>query len=110
MTPKEAIRAHCISCAGGSMPEVRDCDGLNAAGLCDSTGKCHFYPYRLNRGRPSVKLIRKFCLCCQGGSELFVRECREALCSLHPFRMGKNPARAGMGNAENLKMSGATST
>lgn len=43
-----------------------------------------------------VQTIRAFCLTCVGGSKKAVREC-SAECPLHPFRMGTNPNRAGIG-------------
>lgn len=43
-----------------------------------------------------VQSIREFCLKCAGGSKKAVRECA-AECPLHPFRLGKNPNRAGIG-------------
>ena len=98
MTPGEAIRAFCIACVGGSIYETRNCGGdkcLN--GGCDENGVCWLYPYRLGKGRPSVKLIRKTCLWCQGDQQTFVKECPTVSCPLHPYRMGHNPSRAGIG-------------
>ena len=43
-----------------------------------------------------VKAIRAKCLECQAGSRKAVRNCA-AECLLHPYRMGRNPARAGIG-------------
>ncbi len=104
-TPLEAIRRHCTQCVGGSPFEVKNCDGdhcLNG-GSADN-GVCWFYNFRLGRGRPSVKTIRKVCLWCQGGSPDLVRECVEGTahsgveaCPLYCYRMGRNPSRAGMG-------------
>jgi hypothetical protein len=50
-----------------------------------------------------VKAIRAKCLVCAAGRKA-VRECPrgpESLepCALHPFRMGRNPAREGIGRA-----------
>ena len=49
-----------------------------------------------NRKRP-LKAIRLKCLdcCCQNAAE--VRRCEITTCSLWPYRMGRNPARAGIG-------------
>jgi hypothetical protein len=96
-TPQEAVRAFCVGCAGKA-DEVKSCGGdqcLN--GACDDNGTCWFYPYRMNKARPSVKLIRKMCLFCMGDSADLVRECSTAQCPLHQFRHGKNPNRAGVG-------------
>ena len=43
-----------------------------------------------------VRAIRQKCLECQGGSRKAVRNCADG-CPLHPYRMGRNPARAGIG-------------
>jgi hypothetical protein len=108
-TPVQAIHKLCVQCVGSPF-EVEDCGGdkcLN--GGCDKDGVCWFWKYRLGKGRPSVKLIRKYCLFCQGGSRKFVRECIESVdhhgmtaCPLFPFRMGVNPARSGRGRIENM--------
>ena len=46
-----------------------------------------------------MKVFRKFCLECVGGSSLIVKECEKEDCPMHRYRMGKNPARTGIGNA-----------
>ena len=89
LTPRKAIRELCLCCVG-SAPAVRDCGGDT---LYD--GPCLFYPYRLGRGRPSVKLIRRHCLYCMGGSIKLVRECPSRTCPVLPYRMGKNPKLTG---------------
>jgi len=43
-----------------------------------------------------VKAIREKCVECQGGARKAVRDCA-ADCPLHPYRMGRNPNRAGIG-------------
>jgi len=68
LTPRQAIREHCIDCVGGAS-SVRDCQGDK---LFDSP--CIFFHCRLGTGRPSVKLIQKFCLYCMGGSWKVVPE------------------------------------
>lgn len=103
-TPGKTIRGHCIECVG-SIYDVRDCAGDRLL----SGGTCPFFPFRLGRGRPSVKVIRKFCLDCMNGSAPLVRECENAECSLHPYRFGKNPARTGKGYfAKNPRVNGAS--
>jgi hypothetical protein len=104
ITPLEAIHKFCVTCVGSPF-EVKDCGGdacLN--GGRDKNGVCWFYKYRLGKGRPSVKLIRKMCLWCQGDSKELVRECVEdgkhtglPACALWPYRMGINPKRAEIG-------------
>jgi len=88
MTPRRAIREHCVDCVG-STSAVRDCQGDE---LFD--GPCILFPYRMGTGRPSVKLIRKFCLYCMGGRWKLVKECSNTRCPFLPYRMGKNPALA----------------
>jgi len=72
------------------------------SGQGNKEGACYFFLYRMGRGRPSVKLIRRFCLECMGGSQLLVRNCSTGECPVWPFRMGKNPNRAGIGDATRL--------
>lgn len=88
------IRAYCIYCNGEKLNEVLECD---ANGKNPAFNACPFHPYRMGRGRPSVKIIREFCLQCMGGRQDFVRECETADCLCHPFRMGKNPNRVNKG-------------
>jgi hypothetical protein len=85
LTPRRAIRQNCIDCVGGAS-EVSDCRGDK---LFD--GSCLFYPHRMGRGRPSVRLIRKYCLHCMGGSAQLVRECPSKKCPFLPWRMGHRP-------------------
>jgi hypothetical protein len=44
-----------------------------------------------------IKAIRAKCLDCMGGSSKEVRLCNIPECSLFPYRLGKNPARARKG-------------
>lgn len=97
MTPGRAIRTFCVSCCGGDSREVKSCDGDGKDPAFDA---CPFHPYRMGRGRPSVKIIRKFCLHCMGGIPSLVRECDTVDCNCHPYRTGKNPARAGIGSKD----------
>jgi hypothetical protein len=90
-TPGRAIRKYCIDCVG-SVSEIRDCRGDK---LFD--GPCLFYPYRMGKGRPAVRLIRKHCLWCMGGSEKLVRDCPSRACPSLPFRMGKSLSRKARG-------------
>jgi hypothetical protein len=99
MTPRRAIREHCIDCVGGAS-EVKDCQGNELWNPDGSVYECFFYPYRMGKGRPSVKLIRKHCLWCMGGSLKLVEKCPSKACPFLPYRMGTNPARAGQGDAK----------
>lgn len=101
MTPGEAIRRYCVHCCGGQASAVAGCDGDESVRE-KGFNSCEFHPYRLGKGRPSVRLIRQFCLSCQGGRADFVRDCIKPSCGLYPFRLGKNPnfTRAGRSAAE----------
>ena len=95
MTPLEAIRKVCVACVG-SPYDVADCCGDECLdGQGDENGVCYFYPFRMGRGRPSVKLIRKFCLECMGGSSRLVAECGSEDCLLRQYRFGRHPKLAG---------------
>lgn len=89
MTPGEAIHKHCVECVGTGY-QIKECKGDK---LLDGT-ECLFFKYRLGKGRPSVKIIRKFCLHCMCGSSQAVLECATKSCFLFPYRLGKNPAYA----------------
>jgi hypothetical protein len=86
LTPGQAIRKFCLVCVG-SPKEVKNCGGDQLL----TGGACSFFKYRMGRGRPSVKLIRRECLFCMGGSRKLVHQCSLERCLLHPFRMGTNP-------------------
>ena len=85
LTPRQAIRVHCLDCVGG-VSDARDCQGDE---LFD--GPCILFPYRMGTGRPSVKLIRRLCLYCMGGSWELVEDCPSKNCQFLRYRMGKNP-------------------
>lgn len=95
-SPCETIRTYCLYCTVGQPSEVISCD---ADGKDPAFEACPFHPFRLGKGRPSVKLIRKFCLQCMGGSLVMVRECETRDCLIHPFRLGRNPACVGRGQS-----------
>jgi hypothetical protein len=94
-SPQQTIRAYCHYCIQNrSDTEVENCTGF----LVFATGKpCPFYKYPMSGKRPSVKVMRKFCLECMGGNKEFVRDCTTNDCLIHPYRMGRNPARTGKG-------------
>lgn len=91
ITPGRAIRASCIDCVGLASL-VRECAGDK---LHD--GPCPFYPYRMGKGRPRLRLIRQFCLWCMGNSIKSVRECHTKTCPFHTYRFGRNPKLKGLG-------------
>lgn len=95
LTPGRAIRLFCVECVDG-FQFIKECGGGNL--LDEQAGKngtCLFFPYRLGRGRPSVKTIRKFCLECMGDHHSFIPDCPSRYCPLYPFRMGKIPSLKG---------------
>jgi hypothetical protein len=96
-SPAQTIQAHCHYC----VQSRKDSDVENCTGhLVFASGKpCPFYEYRMGGKRPSVKVMRKFCLECEGDSKEAVKECSIGDCLIHPFRFGKNPARAGKGQS-----------
>lgn len=101
-TPGKSIRKFCVTCVGSIYDPV-DCGGANCSpGQGDKDGRCWFYQYRLGRGRPSVKLIRRLCLECMGGSSQLVAECSNTACHVYLYRFGKNPKRAGQGDMSRL--------
>jgi hypothetical protein len=95
-SPLQIIRAQCLVCTGGHVKEVASCDG---DGKRPGFMSCVFHLFRLGKGRPSVKIMRKYCLHCKGNSYILVKECPTIDCLIHPFRFGKNPARAGVGQS-----------
>lgn len=48
-----------------------------------------------------IKAIRAHCLSCKEGVKA-VRLCKESHCVFHQYRMGKNPARKGVGGNPRL--------
>ena len=98
MTPTKAILARCTDCSDRRADRVH----------CPSNGKhderCPLWPFRLGhrpRGSSPLRAIRAYCLwCCETAPEVKVCESRD--CPLYQYRLGKNPARAGKGNASNL--------
>lgn len=102
MTPKESLRAYCVHCCGGQYSGVESCDANK-----EGWHICPFHPYRMGKGRPSVRVFRKFCLQCMGGHVAMVTDCETRDCFCHPYRMGKNPSRMGMGSVKNLQGQGS---
>ena len=99
LSPKTAIRYRCLGCSSYSPAEVRFCK----FGAGETA--CALYPHRLGKKRgyspPSLKSIRAHCLSCCGGSTTEVKLCPSETCALHPYRIGRNPARQGIGGRGN---------
>lgn len=90
MTPLRAIALHCLACSSGDFSERK---------LCVSEA-CPLYNYHLGRGknglRPTpLQAVKLWCAVCIGEGP--VRLCAMKECPLIPYRMGKNPARKGLG-------------
>ena len=49
-----------------------------------------------------MKAIRAKCIDCCGGQLIEVRRCELSSCDLWPYRMGRNPARKGVGGRSGL--------
>ena len=50
-----------------------------------------------------LQAVRRKCLDCSGGSSKDVRTCKFTDCTLYPYRMGKDPYRAGFTNKGSFK-------
>ena len=93
ITPGKAVRRFCIECAGGAK-YIENCSGIHLPlgyGNPKKDNQCWFYLYRMGKGRPGVRLIRKMCKECCSGSNQMIAECDDTECPLHSFRFGKNP-------------------
>lgn len=67
--------------------------------MCGAVG-CTSYPLRMGKrvqGLRPLQVIKEHCIAC-GGHEEHPRDCKVTECELFPFRLGKNPNRAGIGN------------
>lgn len=88
MTPRQAIRAYCMACCNGQRNEVVECPARD----------CPLYSRRMGdgEGAGTVKAIKERCEDCL--QSIYTSMCNDERCPLHPFRLGKNPNRAGIGN------------
>jgi hypothetical protein len=99
ISPRQAIRQHCIDCCLGDMREVKACQAK----------MCLLYQYRSGHRAPAqtltpLKAIRAYCLACgEPDSYASVRDCKMEHCKLHQFRFGHNPRRAGKGNIASFR-------
>lgn len=93
-SPLKSIRLHCLSCCCDQPKEVR---------LCGAEG-CPSRPLRMGKrvdGFRPLSVIKEHCKECSGDEN--PRDCDVINCHLFPFRLGKNPNRAGLGgNPANL--------
>ena len=98
MTPIKALRKYCIWCCAGQIKQVDPC----------TTYGCPLHLFRhgkkpRNKPYTVLKAIRLRCLNCSDGSEN-VKRCEfngkiDDLCDLYTYRLGKNPARTGVGGS-----------
>ena len=99
VSPRRAIRQHCLDCCLGDMREVKACQAKT----------CLLYQYRSGHRAPAqtltpLKAIRAYCLACgEPDSYASVRDCKMEHCNLHQFRFGHNPRRAGKGNIASFR-------
>jgi len=104
ISPRQAIRQHCIDCCLGDMREVKACQAK----------MCLLYQYRSGHRAPAqtltpLKAIRAYCLACgEPDSYASVRDCKMEHCKLHQFRFGHNPRRAGKGNIASFRRNSPT--
>jgi hypothetical protein len=116
ISPLKAVRAHCLWCCNQSADDVNHC----------AATRCPLHPYRFGRnpdlpavlldttlihpaerpttrteaiaqGATALTMIRRRCLDCAQASAAEVKRCEATTCSLWPFRLGRNPNRAGIG-------------
>lgn len=77
---RQAIRACCLDCSGGSRREVRKCPFTD----------CPLWPFRIGTGkqdpRARNKAIRAYCLWCVNEQRMEIRLCPSGGCPLYPFR------------------------
>jgi hypothetical protein len=124
LRPGLAVRRLCLECMGGSSPTVQGCPSEH----------CILHPYRLGRGRVTLRLMRSYCLHCHGwpikdaklnsdykdGGQAWARDqarnCTGYDCPFWPYRPGTRPyknVRRGKGRPytrEQLPVGGPEST
>lgn len=54
------------------------------------------------RGPNPLRAIRAKCLDCSGGNRAHVRDCPIEECPIWAYRMGRNPARKGIGGKKKM--------
>ena len=113
--PLRAIRRHCLDCSGGKPSEVTLCvsercslwllrsgtrptaDEIAAVAIVQThPSEVPMTQGELMATKSQLKAIRRRCLDCSGYNQAEVKNCKHTGCDLHPFRMGTNPARAGL--------------
>jgi hypothetical protein len=106
-SPLIAVRRHCVCCWSDSAHEVAPCPAqrcplwmMRAGRRPDAMPAQARYP--AERPMPdnltTLAAIKRRCMDCAGGSAIWAKGCTSHDCDLWPFRMGKNPNRAGIGN------------
>lgn len=102
-SPLHALKAYCHYCVQSRYDsDVENCTGHF---VLATQKPCPFFEYRRGGKKVSIKAMRKFCLECMGGSREAVQECPTIGCIIYPYRLGKNPSRAGIGkNASQMAL------
>ena len=95
LSPLKSIRKNCLDCCLGQAIEVRLCGAI----LCPSSSLRFGNKVE---GLNVLKTIKEHCIHC-GGNEEAPKNCIATVCALFPFRLVKNPNRAGIGNPSSLK-------
>jgi len=105
-TPLLAIRAFCLACMGGSAPLVAEC----------AASTCPFHGQRMGTIEPGadrrlVRVIKSYCGQCLSAEDQAACTAGKGYldlspCPCWPYRTGRNPSRAGMGNRGNLGVFG----
>jgi hypothetical protein len=110
-SPLKAVRMHCLDCCNGLSAEVALCTARccsmwlfrfgrkpDAAAVAAVT-EVETQPAEAHQAKcelaglagPGLKAIKRRCLDCSCAVRAEVFACKEAACSLHPYRLGKNP-------------------
>jgi len=96
MSYLKSIRSQCRECMGGQLALIAN---------CPSRG-CSLWPFRAGKSNPHatetpLKAIHSFCLACVGTAPEVASCTGKTLdcgqCSLHLYRLGKNPRLKGHG-------------
>jgi hypothetical protein len=120
-SPLTAARRHCLDCCGGSSNEVALCPARACLLWTMRFGKrpnpaehmgdaTQLYPHErpltlgafATEGMSTLAAMRRRCIDCSSGSAQEAKGCTHTGCDLRPFRLGRNPNRAGLGRKDGL--------
>lgn len=93
--PLMAARLFCFWCSNFQIAEIQQCP-------CDGriSRLCPLYHLRMGKkikGTSTISKLMEKCRDCGEGSLMNVRNCEFPECPIYPYRIGKNPARQGIG-------------